>query len=124
MDDLIERCHKYSCEKNNWDYSKIEKRSYVYDNYYHSIKKGLRYLKNGSSNLEELSSEIHKGWIENYKFWCMKPYLIDNRFIDPLEEIECEKRKKLLVDYKLLEEDEKEKDRVIGRFLLENKGLL
>jgi len=80
-------------------------------------------INSGVTDIEQISDAIHKGWNETAKLFVANP----NQFDDTVKlkesgklEAKLEQRKKLMnIQYAQLPEDEKEKDRVVARALLQ-----
>lgn len=81
-----------------------------------------RMIDAGSTDIEEISDAVHKGWNVTAKAFVKNPDQFDDtaklKAADKLE-AKLEQRKKLMnIDYSSLPEEEKEKDRVVARALL------
>ena len=127
MCDWIKLAHKYNCEKNGWNYSPLQSRCFGYDNLaislYHVFSNNnfdKKLIK--EKNIEELASLVHEGWCINYIYWRdNKPYEKNSLYIKPFAELGDDVRNFCAITkYNDLPEDQKEKDRIIARFILEN----
>lgn len=116
---LAQEAHKFNCKANEWNYNSLIPGAFGYDNLIVSI--GFA-LENCSQNptIEELSNLIHEGWIINYIYWRdNKPYIDSEFYRKPYTDLGDEIRNKnAITKFEQLDETEKEKDRIIARFLL------
>lgn len=79
-----------------------------------------RLFQNFTFDIEEASSIVHNAWIENYTFWVSnKPW--NNGYEKPLKSIRSKRRERYAItQYVDLPEDEKDKDRVIAKYIINN----
>ncbi len=73
-------------------------------------------LKN--KDIEKLSDYVHRAWIKNYTYWCDNQPWKSGDYIKSAKPLNDENRNKLAeLNYYDLPEEEKEKDRIIARFI-------
>lgn len=107
LDKLVQEVNKHYSEVYKCDYKPLEPNTYAYDGLVHGINMILKYVKN-SEDIEYLSNQVHEGWCINYKYWSE----YDNK-------IKSESRDNCLnTKYDELSEEEKEKDRLVVRYIL------
>ena len=119
IDELVEICHRELSEKSGWKFSSIMSGQFGYDNLVESIGHALTNWTNDEDKLAEL---IHTGWINNYTFWRdNRPWeLFPGKFKRPNKPLGDERREKCAVTpYQNLDIEEKEKDLIIARKLIE-----
>ncbi len=125
LEEWVEIVHKYNSLKHNWNYIKLEAGTFGFDN----IVISLYYLFENSnyddlreSNIEKLSNLIHEGLIINYIYWRdNRPWEKSEDYIKPYSPLGDERRNYCAeTKYNELNEEEKEKDRIIVKCILEN----
>ncbi len=122
LDDFVQYVHKRNCEENKWKHTALKKGAFGYDNLCVTIGTVFNNKITKDSAHEDVAKWVHDGWIENYTYWrdntpwdnknmtYYKPY---NPFGDERREM-CAK-----TEYKDLPDDEKEKDLLIAKFIME-----
>lgn len=127
MDEWVQMAHKYNCEKNGWKHMLSIPGSFGYDNLvislYHVFSNNNLDKKTiQEKNVEELSSLVHEGWKINYLYWRdYTPFVNNPQYKPPFKPLGDEQRNLCSkLSYDELPEEEKEKDRIIARFILEN----
>lgn len=127
MDEWVQEAHKYNCEKNGWKYMLLIPGTFGYDNLvlslYHVFSNNNHDKKTiHKKSLEELSSLVHEGWKINYIYWRdHTPFVNNPQYKPPFKPLGDNQRNLCAtLSYEELPEEEKEKDRIIARFILEN----
>jgi hypothetical protein len=74
--------------------------------------------KLNNKDIEKLADYVHRAWIKNYVYWRdNEPWKSDD-YIKSAKPLNDKNRNKLAeTDYDDLPEEEKEKDRIIARFI-------
>lgn len=117
--DLIQGANKFNAETHGWIYKPLLSGGFGYDNLAMSIGNALMNCSD-KPYIDELSNLIHEGWIQNYVYWRDNSPFVNSIFYKkPYLPLGDETRNKNAVTpFELLDEDEKEKVRVIARYLL------
>ncbi len=144
MEEWVEIVNKYNSTANNWTYYKLQAGTFGFDN----IVLSLYYLFENSkisdlteSNIEKLSDYIHEGWIINYTYWrdnepwtksddssfgvaatfCSEGAKKVEDYIKPYSPLGDKRRNDCAATkYNDLSKEEKEKDRIIVKCVLQN----
>ncbi len=125
MEEWVEIVNKYNSMMNHWKYNKLQAGAFGFDN----IVLSLYYLFENSKssdltkdNIEKLSDLIHQGWIVNYVYWRdNQPWKKNKDYIKPSSPLGDKRRNDCAATkYNDLSEEEKEKDRIIVKCVLEN----
>ncbi len=125
MEEWVEIVNKYNSTANNWTYYKLQHGTFGFDN----IVISLYFLFENSkisdlteSNIEKLSDYIHEGWILNYIYWRdNEPWTKSEDYTKPYSPLGDKRRNDCAATkYNDLSEEEKEKDRIIVKCVLEN----
>ena len=120
--------HKYNCEQSGWKYTPLKLGAYGFDNLvvclHYVISNSLALEKNkrlSDEDLEEISDLIHEGWIRNYLYWTHnKPFEHNSNYIKPYALLGDDVRNMCAKTlYKDLPEDQKQKDRVIAKIIID-----
>lgn len=101
----------------NWKSIPLQPGSFGFDNMCMSIG---RLFQNLTFDVELASDIVHEAWIENYTFWVSnKPWVFGYR--KPKNTLRDERRERCAATkYADLPDEEKEKDRVIARVIINN----
>ncbi len=125
LEEWVEIIHKYNSSVNNWNYYKLAGGTFGFDNIvlslYHLFENSKENELN-EENIEHLSHLIHEGWIINYTYWRdNEPWLKNDDYKKPYNPLGDERRNDCAsTNYNDLSEEEKEKDRIIVKCLLQN----
>lgn len=122
LDTIIQKLHKYNSERNKWKYFPLKKGSFGYDNLAISIVYTLNKIKSKekleNKTLEKIADYVHRAWSKNYVYWRDNKPWSDGSYIKSAKKLDDENRNNLAkTNYEELPEDEKEKDRIIARFI-------
>ncbi len=122
LSDVVQDLHKYNSKENKWFYNKLKEGCFGFDNLAISIIYTLEKVKTKEKlkniSIEKLSDYVHRGWSKNYIYWRDNEPWIDGEYIKPSKPLNDKNRNMLAkTDYKDLPEEEKEKDRIISRFI-------
>jgi hypothetical protein len=97
---------------NAYHYGRSKPGTFGYEANKGSAKFALNLMKNGETDIEKISDAIHKGWAS-----------VATTYDDPIYATKPEKKENRMklanTSYSELSEDEKEKDRVVARSLLQ-----
>ena len=97
---------------NAYHYGRSKPGTFGYEANKGSAKFALNLMKNGETDIEKISDAIHKGWAS-----------VATTYDDPIYATKPEKKENRMklanTSYSDLSEDEKEKDRVVARSLLQ-----
>uniref|UniRef100_A0A6C0HE03 Uncharacterized protein n=1 Tax=viral metagenome TaxID=1070528 RepID=A0A6C0HE03_9ZZZZ len=128
MDECVQLIHKYNCEQSGWNYNPLKQGVFGYDNLVVSLTRviynSLSLYKNkrlSDENLEEISELVHEGWCKNYLHWLHnEPYIYNPNYIKPYAALGDEIRNMCAKTlYKDLPEDQKQKDRIIAKAIID-----
>ena len=125
LDVMIQKLHKYNSEQNRWKHIPLKKGCFGYDNIAISIMYTLNKVKSNEKlekcSINKLADYVHRAWSKNYIYWRDNEPWIDGTYIKPAKKLNDINRNNLSeTDYKDLPEDEKEKDKIIARFIKDN----
>jgi len=124
LDKWIEDVNRHNCNANKWNYFKLQKGNFGYDNLAVCITYVFQYIQENNKlpSLHKCCKLIHDGWIENYIYWRdNKPYNGKRGYKRPGNPLNDERRNNCAkLSYDDLPEDEQEKDKIIASYLLEN----
>jgi hypothetical protein len=120
--DLVQECHAYNSKANKWKLFPLKDGAFGYDNIivclYYIFKKIKTFEKLNSIDIEKMSDYIHRAWIKNYVYWRDNEPYRTGEYIKSAKPLNDENRNKLAITkYIDLPEEEKEKDRIIARFI-------
>jgi hypothetical protein len=123
LDDMIQKLHKYNSEQNRWKHIPLKKGCFGYDNIAISIMYTLNKVKSKEKldkcTVDKIADYVHRAWSKNYIYWRDNEPWIEG-YIKPAKKLNDDNRNTLAeTDYKDLPEDEKEKDKIIARFIKE-----
>jgi hypothetical protein len=124
LDTWVQEVHKYNCNENGWFYNPLKPGCFGYDNLCLSLGYTFDKLNDNPylvNDLDKLCEFIHTGWAINYIYWRdNKPWLKSHagdykKSSKPLGD----SRRNLCSEQEFhqLDEEEKEKDRIIARYL-------
>lgn len=122
LSNVIQDLHKYNSKENKWFYSPLKEGAFGFDNLAISIIYTLEKVKTQEKlkkiSIEKLSDYVHRAWSKNYIYWRDNEPWISGDYIKPAKPLNDKNRNKLAeTNYDDLPEDEKEKDRIIARFI-------
>jgi hypothetical protein len=124
LDTAIQKLHKYNSERNRWKYIPLKQGSFGYDNLAISIVYTLNKIKSKekleNKSIEKVADYVHCAWSKNYVYWRDNEPWLNGTYIKSAKKLD-DKNRNLLAEtnYEDLPEDEKEKDRIIARFIKE-----
>lgn len=115
----VQLVHQKNCELNNWNFKPLSPGSYGYDNLVYCLA-----ACQGLSNLEEMASLIHDAWTVNYIYWRdNSPWEKNSFYRKPFSPLNDERRNMCAsLAFSLLPEDEKKKDEILAKIILELNG--
>jgi len=122
LDTMIHKLHKYNSERNRWRYISVKRGSFGYDNLAISIIYTLNKIKSKeileNKSIEKVADYVHRAWSKNYVYWRDNKPWYDGSYIKSAKKLDDENHNLLAeTKYEDLHEDEKEKDRIIARFI-------
>lgn len=125
LEKWVEIIHKYNSLIHHWKYYKLAGGEYGFDNILLSLYLLFENSKEDElkeDNMDHLSHLIHEGWIINYIYWRdNEPWLINKDYIKPSTPLGDKRRNECAsTKYCNLSEEEKEKDRIIVKCVLQN----
>lgn len=126
LNTLVNECYMYYTNEINktlsdekkWTNTTLYPGQYGYDAIAVSLAYTVTNMKEDAKE-KDLAILIHDAWIVNYVFWRdNKPYESDKNYKKPYNGIENERRNKCATSsYDELDDEEKEKDLYIARFI-------
>lgn len=114
-------CHKDLSDKLNWKYFPLIRGSFGFDNMICSIGTVFNNITK-FDNIDEIASQIHNGWIKNYIYWRdNSPHEKNSNYKAPTNPLNDERRNTCAnTSYDNLNEDEKNKDKIIAGYIIKN----
>ena len=122
IDSWVQSAHKHNCMSNGWKVTPLHKGAFDYDNLACSINKVLQSTQTPLGlSVDEAADLIHQGWIENYIYWRdTMPWKNSTTYRKPASPLGDARRNKCAdTPYVNLPQDEKDKDILIAKFVLE-----
>lgn len=128
MNECVQLIHKYNCEQSGWNFTPLKPGAFGYDNLvvslHHVISNSLALHKNNKlsdEDLEDISDLVHEGWLLNYLYWTHnEPYIHNTNYIKPYAALGDDVRNMCARTlYKDLPEDQKQKDRIIAKAIID-----
>jgi hypothetical protein len=125
LDKKIQELHKYNSERNRWEYFPLKRGSFGYDNLAVSIVYILNKIKSKENlenkSIEKIADYVHRAWSKNYVYWRDNEPWSDGSYIKSAKKLDDKNRNFLAeTKYEDLHENEKEKNRIIARFIKDN----
>lgn len=124
----IRDAHKLLSIELKWKYSELVPGQFGYDNMAVSLGYALMFMPDSGSaarqvdsklSIDDIAARIHDGWVINYVFWRdNKPFENSKLYKKPASPLGDERRNKCAqTKFADLPKDEKDKDRIIARYL-------
>ena len=122
LKDIVQECHAYNSKQNKWKLFPLKEGAFGFDNLAVCVMYILNKVKTAEKlkdkDIEKLSDYVHRAWIKNYTYWRDNEPWKSDGYIKAAKPLNDANRNKLAdTDYEDLPEDEKEKDRIIARFI-------
>ena len=143
LDEWCQEAHKILAKASKWYYQPLKPGGFGYDNMIVSLGHMFdEYNKINEENfdklnqgevieditVEQLARLIHEGWTKNYLYWRdQKPWLKGHpgNYKRPSKALGDERRNKCAeTDYSDLSQDEKDKDMIIAKYILQKVNKL
>jgi hypothetical protein len=123
LDEWVQLCHKYNCDKNGWKFNPLKKGAYGYDNLCYSIfYAAFDVIVMGKSvSLHMCSTRIHAAWVKNYVYWRDNhpEERTDVKYYAPYNKLGDDRRNNLVkLSFDELPKEEQDKDTIIAEFCL------
>ena len=117
----VDEVHKYMSKEMGWKYYPLKKGAFGFDNLVISIAYTFDKEKK-LNNIDTVANLVHEGWIQNYSFWRdFRPFDSGNLYFEPAKALGDERRELCCdTEYKDLPEEEKEKDKMIAKYLIKS----
>jgi hypothetical protein len=125
LQDWVQGAHEHNCRQLSWRVTPLKPGMFGFDNLAVSLGHIFTtvdvFMMLETGDIEYVSSAIHDGWAKNYSFWRdMAPHKSCKEYMGPAKPLGDARRNSLaLMPYHELPEDEKEKDRIIARYVLQ-----
>ena len=124
LEHWVQETQLHQCKNYGWPTNPLKRGGFGFDNLAISVGFLLQSLETNRdllTNIEQASDIIHQGWTINYTFWRdNQPDKSNKDYKGPAKPLGDERRNMCAKSsYINLPEDEKEKDRVIARFVLQ-----
>jgi len=128
LHEWVQDANKYNSKVNKWKIFPLKKGSLGYDNIAMSLMAVFNKLDDDPQLLgdeDKICQLMHRGWTENYTYWRdNEPYKKDKskyEYRKPSQKLGDERRDKISkMQYSKLSDDEKEKNKVFYKFIVEN----
>ena len=118
LNDWVQVLHQHNCDEQKWNFSPLKPGGCGFGNLVMTVVYVADADPQCRNNIEFLSDVIHKAWVANYCFWASNSPWETGPYTRPFKPIGNDQRdESSRTDYDKLPEDEKEKDRVLARFL-------
>jgi hypothetical protein len=122
LKDIVQDLHAYNSKQNNWKIFPLKEGAFGFDNLVISICYTLKKVKSPqklkNTDLEKIADYVHRAWIKNYIHWRDTEPWKSGDYIKSAKPLNDINRNKLAeTKYNDLPEEEKEKDRIIARFI-------
>ena len=128
LDTWVQNAHKSSCIAYGWKHFPLKKGAFGYDNLAVSIGYTLSHILTAPHDtIDVVSDLIHQGWCINYIYWRdHQPWLNPTyKYIQPYAPLGDERRNTCAQTvFQDLDQEEKDKDIVLARFILGEVGEL
>lgn len=108
----VQFCYKDMCNEYGWNFKPLWVGCYGFDNLCKSIMECYNAPNKEELTIEELAEKVHIGWVKNYTYWRDNMKSKKNVYSDAHE--------KCCVEYNLLSDYEKDKDKFIANIIKKN----
>jgi hypothetical protein len=130
LHEWVQRLHEYNCNSNGWNFVPLKRGAFGYDNLAMSVgaalleesDEGVVYSPTCPMEISDIAAAIHDGWCQNYEFWRDNaPWEnLHYLYIKPYAPLGDERRNVCAgLSYSDLPEDERAKDDVLARAIME-----
>ena len=118
LSDWVQAVNNHMSCTYGWKTSALQPGAFGYDNMCMSIG---RLFQNLTFDVEIASAIVHEAWIENYTYWVTHKPWKGSEYKKPKNALGDERRERFAATkYADLPEDEKDKDRVISKYIINN----